>query len=118
MNSTSKLVGALSIAPILYIVVFTTVLGWWITFDPSEVRNAQSLVIGFYVAIAIHVGAMVLMLALMVYFLQSLRGPSATPAEKAFWVVTLIVFNFLAYPFFYFFYIRPRLNDSTEVDAP
>ncbi len=110
MMNKSRILGALSVLPIIYLVGFCFALAWWLTFDPSKVQNARMLLIGIWGVFAAHVAMMGLTLGLLTYFLLSLRGASATPQEKTFWAVTLIVFNFLAYPFFYFLYIRPRLR--------
>lgn len=117
MAKKSKILGALSILPMLYMVAFCVLLAWWITFDPSHVQNPRALLVAFYSVVAVHLAALLLMLGLMVYFLLALRSESSTPAEKMFWATTLIVFNFLAYPFFYLFYVRPRLRAAAARPA-
>jgi hypothetical protein len=100
---------------VLYAVLLTIALGWWFTaFDPSRITNARLFVMSFWVLVVVHLCMMALVLGLFVYFMIAVRGESVTDAEKASWVIVLLVFNLLAYPFFYFLFIRPRLRRASE----
>ncbi|HYO77161.1 MAG TPA: hypothetical protein VE010_11915 [Thermoanaerobaculia bacterium] len=111
MITRSRVLAVLSILPLVYVAVFSALPGWWFTsFDASKVTNARVVIVGFYSVAAVHLLMMALMLGLLIYFFAGLRGGSATMSEKIAWVVALLALNFLAYPFFYFFYVRPRLR--------
>jgi hypothetical protein len=113
MITWNRTLGVLSVLPLVYVVALTAALGWWfVEFDPSRVQNARLVVVGFWIAVTLHLAMMALMLALMLYFFTRLRATSASPAEKLAWAVALVTFNFVAYPFFYFVHIRPALKQA------
>jgi len=106
----NRIIALLSVLPLVYVFALSIALAWWFTtFEPSQVTNARAVVFAFWTALVVHVVMMALMLALLVYFLTTLRGDPIPSGEKVAWAVALVAFNFLAYPFFYFFVIRPRL---------
>lgn len=115
-TARDRVIGFLSILPLVYIVAFSFLLTWWFTsFEPSKVTNARAVVVGFWSVFAIHLLMMALIFALLVYFCASLRGAALADAQKVAWAVALVVLNVLAYPFFYFFVIRPTLAAGSRV---
>lgn len=105
----SRVIGVLSIVPLVYMIFFVAVLIWWFTaFDPSKGENPQLFLAAFYSVAIAHVLVLLLMIGLTVYFLAFLRAEGAALSEKMLWAIALIFFNLLAYPFFYFWYVKPR----------
>lgn len=110
----NRMLAVLSVIPIVYLVLFVVALGWWFSFDPSKVENTRLFLVGFWSVVAVHFAVMILTVGLMAYFLMSLRWTGVAAAEKTLWAVVLLLFNILAYPFFYWMYVRPRLRASAE----
>jgi hypothetical protein len=104
------------VLPVIYVAFFAAAVFWWaFVFDPSEGRHPRLFLAAFWTVFAAHISVLLLMAGLAIYFLSGRRAASASPAEKVVWPVTLVFFNFLTYPLFYFFYIRPRLKYDAVV---
>lgn len=116
MKRKERVLGVLSFVPILYMGFFVCFLLWWFfVFDPSRGTNARAALLAFYALVVVHGTVMLLMLGLSAYFIYIVKAaPNMEEWEKVFWSVALITVNLIAYPVFYFLYVRPALRSSDQ----
>ena len=102
------LIGILSIAPLAFMVCFLTVAGNIIFGSPQGNHD----VLPFYI---FKTGpfAILIVSLLIVYFIYHIFIKSIVPSEKKYqWAVFLLFCHFLAFPFYWYFYIWKPLTAS------
>jgi hypothetical protein len=112
LNKWSKiLVGTLSVWPLLYIfvffgfiaIMFVSMIG-----DGGQSQQPSGVPIAFAVLFAAHLGTILLLFALLVFYIVFLFKSDRVPQDKkALWAVVLFMGNALAMPVFFYIYVWP-----------
>ena len=114
------LVGALSVWPFIYVFLFFGFIAtsfFWMGRTDGQAGEG-GIPIAFGVLFAAHLGTMVLILGLLIFYVVHLFKTDRVPQEKkALWAAVLILGNMLAMPVFFYIYVWPdewpkRMPDS------
>ncbi len=112
MPVNRKLVGALTLLPLVYLLFFFAVAGMATVQGDGDPDNVDYL-IPFGVLVALHIGTMVLIIALtIVYIRDAYRNPRIDENKRTFWAVVLFMGNMIAMPIYWWLYMRPGAGRS------
>jgi hypothetical protein len=110
------LIGAFTLWPILYMFIFFGVFmsGFFTRSDPSTQPDAGFH--SFQLLMALHLGTMLLMMALLTFYIVHVFKNSAISGDKrTLWAVVLFFGNIIAMPVYWFLYVW---REPTPVVAP
>lgn len=114
-RSFKILVGVLTAWPIFYLFLFfgfvaTTML--WM--GGSHRRVDSGMPVAFTVLMVLHLGTMLLMMALTVFYVVYLfKTDRVTGDKKVLWAVVLFLGNIIAMPGFFYLYVWPDEEGGT-----
>lgn len=102
-----KALGALTLWPPVYLVIFVTVVGL-ATLQGGGDPDGDGFVIPFGVLAALHLATMLLIVALLVVFIRDAYGnPRIDEGKRTFWAIVLFMGNMIAMPVYWWLYMRP-----------
>ncbi len=111
-KSLKLLVGALSVWPLLYIFLFFGFIAFLFVGmigDGGQPQKSSGVPIAFVVLVAAHFGTMLLLFALLVFYIVFLFKSDRVPQDKkALWAAVLFMGNALAMPVFFYVYVWPE----------
>jgi hypothetical protein len=118
-------VGALTVLPLIYLAGFIVLMFGMVFFEAVSSRpQATGFPLGFALLFLVHLAFMLLVFALMVFYVVHLFRTTEVGADKkALWAVVLFLGNMFAMPVYWYLYLwRPiqkgaegALTDSTHV---
>ena len=107
-----KALGALTLLPVLYLLFFFAVVGTASVRGGGDPDEAGFLV-PFGVLMALHIGTMLLIIALMiVYIRDAYSNPRVDENKRTFWAVVLFMGNMIAMPIYWWLYMRLSAGHS------
>jgi hypothetical protein len=106
------LLGALTLWPLLYLVFFFIVVGIATIQGDGDPDDAGFL-IPFGVLMGLHIGTMLLIIALMiVYIRDAYSNPRVDDNKRTFWAIVLFMGNMIAMPIYWWVYLRREPDRS------
>jgi hypothetical protein len=98
----SRLVFALTLWPSVYFIFFMALVA------VSAASSDGELPMSFGLLTALHLGTMVLGIALLIAFLRHLYVTDRVPQDKrTFWTLALFLGSFVAMPIYWWLFLRP-----------
>ena len=114
-KSTVYIVGALTAWPPIYFVLFISFLFFTFSSVGRGSGEAQSFDL-FRLIFPLHLLTMVLMFALTaVYIVHAFRSDELPADRWTLWVIVLFLGNMLAFPVYWWLYLRPSRPGDTEL---
>ena len=110
------IIGALTLVPWAYVIFFLTYLiPTFMSLPQPGTGSQEGFDPHFWALFRIHLGAMLLIFALIAFYIVYLFRTDRVPQDKkALWAVVLILANTLAMPVFWYFYIWRPAPASTS----
>ena len=114
------LVGALSVWPFVYLVLFVGFVAtsvFWI--GQTEADESGLVPIAFGLVFVVHFATILSIFGLTIFYVVFLFKTDRVPQEKkALWAVVLVLGNMLANPVFYYLYVWPDEWPGLDADSP
>jgi hypothetical protein len=102
----AMLIGALTFWPILYMFIFFAVFMTGFFMNPGSSMQPEAGFRSFQVLMAVHLGTMLLMMALLTFYIVHVFKNSAIAGDKrTLWAVVLFFGNVIAMPVYWFLYV-------------
>jgi hypothetical protein len=115
------LVGALTLWPILYMFIFFAVFMNGFFTHPGSAEQPEAAFRSFQILMALHLGTMLLMMALLTFYIVHVFKNAAIAGDKrALWAVVLFFGNIIAMPVYWFLYVwrEPRPDVVPPLPVP
>lgn len=111
---TAYIVGALTAWPPIYFVLFISFMFFSFMSMGRGTGKGPSFDL-FRLIFPLHILTMVLMFALTaVYIVHAFRSDELPADKRMLWVIVLFLGNMLAFPVYWWFYLRPSRPEDTE----
>ncbi len=102
----AMLIGALTFWPILYMFIFFATFFTGFLMRPGSSMQPEAGFQSFQVLMAVHLGTMLLMMALLTFYIVHVFKNSAIAGDKrTLWAVVLFFGNIIAMPVYWFLYV-------------
>ena len=111
---TAYFVGALTVWPPIYFVLFISFMFFSFASMMRQAGQAPSFDL-FRLIFPLHLLTMLLMFCLTaVYVVHAFRNDELSADKRMLWIVVLFMGNMLAFPIYWWFYLRPSRPKDTE----
>ena len=105
------LIGALTLCPVVYLVFFFVIMIAGVF--RARPRGPESMPIDFELLFALHLATMLLVFALIAFYITFLfKTQVVSQDKKALWAVILFLGNMIAMPIFWWLYVWPELPSA------